>query len=328
MPHPVPETDKRRAAEAEAEADGTEDPASAREGFREPEATFAAVFRQALRRRGLPLERIRDHLRAQQISVSLATLSHWQRGRSQPEKAQSLRAVDALEPLLDLPTGALRSLLGPHRPRGGARPPDPAAARGVFGEDSDVEQALGDAFAHFNAGLRALTVQETVCLDEHRAIRETSVTTVVQAVRDGVDHLGVVHFLDSPKSGTAALDVPGRPAPRIRFLEEMGCVAADIPLGRRLARTETAVIAYTLRAEGETSWQHERRVTVPLRAYLLHVRFDPRAVPAHCWGYRRERIGADPSHRHRTPLDDFHTTHLMPTRCVPGVYGIEWCWPD
>ncbi|MEI5035769.1 hypothetical protein RB201_33380 [Streptomyces sp. S1A(2023)] len=177
------------------------------------DATFAAVFRQALRRRGLPLERIRDHLRAQHISVSLATLSHWQRGRSQPEKAQSLRAVDALEPLLDLPTGSLRSLLGPHRPRGGARPPDPAAARGVFGEDSDVERALGDAFAHFNAGLRALTVQETICLDEHRTIRETSVTTVVQAVHDGVDHLSVVHFLDSPKAGTAVLSVPGSPEP-------------------------------------------------------------------------------------------------------------------
>ncbi|MGQ4715014.1 helix-turn-helix domain-containing protein [Streptomyces anulatus] len=324
MPHPLPDVDDPEAAEA---AEAAEDIETFEE-FSGADATFAAVFRQALRRRGLTLERIRDHLRAQQISVSLATLSHWQRGRSQPEKTQSLRAVDALEPLLDLPTGALRSSLGPHRPRGGVRPPDPAAARGVFGEDSDVEQALGDAFAHFNAGLRALTVQETVCLDERRAIRETSVTTVVQAVHDGVDHLGVVHFLDSPKAGTVALTAPGRPAPRIRFLEELGCVAADIPLGRRLARTETAVIAYTLRAEGGVSWQHERRVTVPLRAYLLHVRFHPEAVPTRCWGYRRERIGADPSHRHRTALDDFHTTHLMPARCVSGVYGIEWTWPD
>lgn len=292
------------------------------------DATFATVFRQALRRRGLPLERIRDHLRAQQISISLATLSHWQRGRSQPEKAQSLRAVDALEPLLGLPKGALRSLLGPHRPRGGTRPPDPATIRGVYGEGSDVEQALGDAFAHFNDGLRALTVQDTICLDEHRTVREISVTTVVQAVRDGVDHLGVVHFLDSPKAGTAVLSVAGGSAPRIRFLEELGSVAADIPFGRRLARTETAVVAYTLRYEGEVSWQHERRVTTALRAYLLHVRFHPRAVPSGCWGYHRTRIGADPCQRQPVPVDAFHTTHFLPTRCVPGVYGIEWAWPD
>ncbi|MEU1146209.1 hypothetical protein ACFYO9_16745 [Streptomyces sp. NPDC005863] len=291
------------------------------------DATFATVFRQALQQRGLPLERIRDHLRAQQITVSLATLSHWQRGRSQPERAQSLRAVDALEPLLHLPAGTLRSLLGPHRPRGGPPPLDPAVARTVYGENSDVEQALGDAFPRFNEGLRPLTIQETVSLDEHRSIHETSITTVVQAVRDAVQHLTVVHFLDSPKAGTVELAVPYGPPPRMRFLPELGCVAADIPLGRQLARTETAVVAYTLRAASDISHQHERRVTTPLRAYLLQVRFHPRALPASCWSYHRRQIGAEPQHRHRTTLDTFHTTHLLPTHCRPGVYGIEWEWP-
>ncbi|MFD6437368.1 hypothetical protein [Streptomyces venezuelae] len=293
-----------------------------------PDTTFATVFRRALQQRGLPLERIRDHLRAQQITVSLATLSHWQRGRSQPERAQSLRAVDALEPLLNLPTGTLRSLLGPHRPRGGPPPVDPTVARTVYGENSDLEQALGDAFPQFNEGLRPLTVQETVSLDEHRSIHETSITTVVQAVRDAVEHLTVVHFLDSPKAGTVDLAVPYGPPPRSRFLPELGCVAADIPLGRQLARTETAVVAYTLRAASDVSHQHERRVTTPLRAYLLHVRFHPLALPAGCWSYQREQIGAEPRHRRRTALDAFHTTHLLPTHCRPGVYGIEWEWPD
>ncbi|MFH8562478.1 hypothetical protein [Streptomyces sp. NPDC017988] len=293
-----------------------------------PDTTFATVFRQALQQRGLPLERIRDHLRAQQITVSLATLSHWQRGRSQPERVQSLLAVDALEPLLNLPTGTLRSLLGPHRPRGGPPPHDPAAARKVLGENSDVEQALGDAFPHFNEGLRALTIHETVNLDEHRSIHETSIVTAVQAVRGGVQHLTVVHFLDSPKAGTVELTVPGGTPPRIRFMPELGCVAADIPLGRRLARTETAVVAYTLRSASDVSHQHERRVTTPLRTYLLHVRFHPRAVPASCWSYHREQIGAEPRHRHRSTLDAFHTAHLLPAHCSPGVYGIEWKWPE
>ncbi|MYX72612.1 hypothetical protein [Streptomyces sp. SID3915] len=294
----------------------------------DPGVTFATVFRDALRQRGLPLERVRDHLRAQQITVSLATLSHWQRGRSQPEKAQSLRAVDALEPLLNLPAGSLRSLLGPHRPRGGTPPHDPAAVRHVYGEDSDVEQALGDAFPHFNAGLRQLVVHESVSLDEHRSIDETSVTTVVRAVRDDVRHLSVVHFLDAPKAGTVDLTVRDGPAPRIRFLPELGCVAADIPLGRQLARTETAVVGYTLRSSAGVSHQHERRITAPLRTYLLHVRFHPLAVPSNCWGYHRTQIGAEPRHRHRVALDASHTTHLLPAQCTPGVYGIEWSWPD
>ena len=69
----------------------------------DPEVTFADVFRDALRRRGLSLERVRHRLQTQGIGISLATLSYWQRGRSQPERAKSLRAVDALEEILALP---------------------------------------------------------------------------------------------------------------------------------------------------------------------------------------------------------------------------------
>ncbi|MFH8370666.1 hypothetical protein [Streptomyces sp. NPDC018031] len=294
-----------------------------------PDTTFASVFRQALRRRRLSLERIRDHLQAHDITVSLATLSYWQSGRSQPEKPQSLRAVDALEPLLGLPTGTLSSLLGPRRPRGWAPPHDPAAIRGVYGENSDVEQVLGEAFPHFNADLRRLVVQEAVNVNEHRFIDETRVTTVVRAVRSGVRHLTVIHSLDSPKAETIDLTVPYGPAPAIRFLPEVDCVAADIPLGRRLAVNETAVVEYTLRSRADgLSRQHDRRVTTPLRAYLLHVRFHPRALPSSCWHYYRRQLDGEPQRRHRATLDDFHTTHLLPAKCTPGVYGIEWTWPD
>ncbi|MBH5333378.1 helix-turn-helix transcriptional regulator [Streptomyces pactum] len=293
------------------------------------DATFATVFRQALRRRGLSLERVRDHLRSHGISVSPATLSYWQSGRSQPEKAQSLRAVDALEPLLGLPAGTLRSLLGPRRPRGWAPPHDPVAVRGVYGENSDVERVLGAAFPHFNAGLRRLVVHETVNVNEERFIDETRVTTVVRAVRSGAEHLTVIHSLDFPKAETIDLTVPYGPAPPVRFLPEVDCVAADIPLGRRLAVNETAVVEYTVRYSATgISYQHERRVPTPQKAYLLHVRFHPRALPSNCWHYYRRQLGGEPQRRHRVGLDAFHTTHLLPAKCVPGVYGIEWTWPD
>ncbi|CAM5410294.1 hypothetical protein SALBM135S_01433 [Streptomyces alboniger] len=214
--------------------------------LRSPEATFALVFRQALRDRGLSLERICDRLHAQGISVSPATLSHWQRGRSQPERPQSLRAIDALEPMLGLRPGTLRSLLGPHRPRGRALPHDPAAVRGVYGEKSDLEQALGDAFLYFNSDTQALVTHETVTLDEHRSIREITVTTVLRAVQDGARQLAVVHFLDALP--TDAVDIVvryGELADR-RFLPELRSVMADISFGRPLARNDTAVVEYTV----------------------------------------------------------------------------------
>ncbi|MFI0237836.1 hypothetical protein [Streptomyces sp. NPDC016845] len=292
------------------------------------ETNFALTLRDALRRRGLPLERICGRLQEQGITVSVATLSHWQRGRSQPERMKSLQAVDALEPLLGLRSGTLRSLLGPHRPRGRSLPLDPAAARCVYGDASDLEQALGEAFAHFNADTQLLMSHETVTLDARRSIRETAVTSVVRAVTDGARHLTVVHFLDALPIDDVDIFVRNGEMTGRKLLPDLRSVVADISFGRPLARNETAVVEYTLRI-GPTpavSHSHERRIRDPLRTYLLHVRFDPLALPTRCHYSYRERLGVEPRQRHRVELDASHTAHLLPAKCPPGVYGLEWEW--
>ncbi|MEV0122259.1 helix-turn-helix transcriptional regulator [Streptomyces sp. NPDC050703] len=295
---------------------------------RAPEATFAAVLRQALRQRGLSLERVCDRLHAQGISVSPATLSHWQRGRSQPERPQSLRAIDALEPMLGLSPGTLRSLLGPHRPRGRALPHDPAAVRGVYGERSDLEQALGEAFPHFNSDTQALVTHETVTLDEHRSIREMTVTTVLRAVRDGARQLTVVHFLDALPDDAVDVVVRNGELTGRRFVPELRSVLADISFGRPLARNDTAVVEYTVHIGPSltASTSHERRIRGSLRTYLLHVRFHPLATPSSCHYFYRERLDGEARQRHRVLLDTSHTAHLLPAKCPPGVYGLEWQW--
>lgn len=75
---------------------------------------FAVSLRAAIRARGLGLERIRYRLRARGTPVSLATLSHWQSGRCQPERPESLAALAALEEILEVPRGSLTGLLARH----------------------------------------------------------------------------------------------------------------------------------------------------------------------------------------------------------------------
>jgi len=82
------------------------------------EREFADVLRAAIQARGLGLERIRERLLVQGVSVSMATLSYWQSGRSRPERRDSLAAVALLEEVLELPVGTLSGSLGPPRPRG------------------------------------------------------------------------------------------------------------------------------------------------------------------------------------------------------------------
>jgi hypothetical protein len=78
---------------------------------------FAAALRAAIRARGLGLERIRYRLRGRGVSISLATLSHWQSGRCRPERPESLLALCHIEEVLEVPSGSLTNLLGPPRSR-------------------------------------------------------------------------------------------------------------------------------------------------------------------------------------------------------------------
>ncbi len=68
--------------------------------------SFADVLRLAIDARGLSLERITDHLAGRGVSVSAATLSYWQSGRSVPGRKSSLAALPHLEAVLGLPVRA------------------------------------------------------------------------------------------------------------------------------------------------------------------------------------------------------------------------------
>ncbi|NVI92824.1 helix-turn-helix domain-containing protein [Actinomadura sp. BRA 177] len=69
---------------------------------------FAGALRQAVQASGLTLERIRHRLGRRGLTVSVATLSYWQRGRSRP---RSRTVVVALEEILQVPQGTLTDLL-------------------------------------------------------------------------------------------------------------------------------------------------------------------------------------------------------------------------
>ncbi|MCP9954460.1 hypothetical protein LUX33_42755 [Actinomadura madurae] len=95
---------------------------------------FAGALRQAVQASGLTLDRIRHRLGRQGLTVSVATLSYWQRGRSRP---RSRTVVVALEEILQVPPGSLTELLDDPAAEAvavrGARP-GPAPGRAATGE--------------------------------------------------------------------------------------------------------------------------------------------------------------------------------------------------
>lgn len=72
---------------------------------------FHLALRAALAVRGLPLQRVQHHLAHRGIKVGVTSLSYWQQGARRPQRPESLRAVRALEDVLELPGNSLIRLL-------------------------------------------------------------------------------------------------------------------------------------------------------------------------------------------------------------------------
>lgn len=291
---------------------------------------FAEALRAALRTRGLPLDRVRARLVEQGMGVSLSTLSYWQSGRSQPERESSLRVVDALESILELPTGALRGLVGPHRPRG--HPTDKGAVeafRQAMGARSPVRHALGAEFCHLNQHVYPLLLTSYITLDETRSIASTSRRVVLRARRDGVDRWTVVHVQSETDSGPPEVRVRFGRLGSVRFLPDVRVTVAEILFGHTLRRHDTAVVEYdTVRAPSRTPATHyEQNLREGTRESLIHVTFHPSALPVTCNRYWRNAFESEPHHVHPTTLDTSFSAHMLAGRKRGPWHGISWKWP-
>ena len=106
---------------------------------------FSAALHLAIEDRGVRLEEIQRQLAAAGVNLSVTTLSYWRRGRSRPERPESLKAVRLLERILALPEESLMAQLGPRRPRGRwlTRPPGTIEVDRLFSDGVSVARAIG-----------------------------------------------------------------------------------------------------------------------------------------------------------------------------------------
>ncbi|MGW4274711.1 hypothetical protein ACWEGQ_20645 [Streptomyces seoulensis] len=257
------------------------------------------------------------------------TLSHWQRGRSQPERHQSLLAVTEIEAILGTPRGHLRNLLSPRRPRGRAVAADSGVSEAmsrILTPGAPLEKILGAAAYRFNEHLVSLSVHETVHLDAYGCIARYTVSHVVRATRDGVRRLTAHHNLDDPATPSVQVTVGCGRLEALLFRQELASAVIDIGFGRELRRGDTAIVEYALDVgpRWNPSDHHERTLPVPVRQYLLHVFFHPRNPPPAVYGYYRHSSRAARENVRPLALDASHSVHILPAKCRPGIYGVCW----
>ena len=296
-----------------------------------PEA-FAVGLHAAIEASGLSLYTLQQQLAARGATVSVTTLSYWRRGRSQPERQVSLRAVALLEELLGLPEQSLSGLLGTPRLRGrwAAQRQKPEVRRfdELWPDDPWLLGVLEELDAPPPDSLERLSVHDSYHLDAQRGQYLLRVRQVVRATTDRVSRCMVGFQTKEAREDPAVFNlVRNARVGRLRHRPDSGFVLAELLLDTPLNTGDTAVFDYELLLRnGEPATNADRRFATPAREYVLQVHFDPAAVPAHCYHY--ERDCGDSEDRLRRPLwiGPSGTAHVVALDLPPGVVGIRWEW--
>ncbi|MGW6932790.1 hypothetical protein ACWGE0_22230 [Lentzea sp. NPDC054927] len=290
---------------------------------------FAEALAKAVEASGLSLERIQHHLELRGVQVSLSTLSYWRRGRSRPERPESLVAVAALEEILKLAPGALTGSLGDKRPRG--RWVERAAAlEGIWQEaaiDLGRELARVDKLLPYPA--KYLTVRDVAVIGPDRREIEMRTSSVIEAFEDGVDRILVARTADDTDHSPGEIFAQKScRIGRVRSDADNKLIVAEVILDRVLRAGETALVDLRYTSDpGADSVSADRRFVRAQRDYVLEVEFHPGAVPARCHSFMRTEPGAPDVETGELWIGTTASAHLVVREAQAGVvYGIKWEW--
>ncbi|MFD5244409.1 multiprotein-bridging factor 1 family protein [Amycolatopsis sp. NPDC058340] len=289
---------------------------------------FADALREAIRVRGLSLERLRDHLRARGVSITAATLSYWQSGRSRPERRDSVLGLRHLEQVLEIPPGSLTALLGPPRARGRW----PARADGLpeigryWPDRTRIDSAVSEVDTRWDERLTRISQHDVVFVGPGQEELSFQSRQVLRAEADGPDRWVVIVHIDEhdhPLPEVTALRGcrPGRSV----LHPEDGLLVTELLFERPLAKGETVITEHTLvnSAPFPHATNYERKFRLPTREYVLEIRFSPGVLPVRC--RRRSAQDGQPADSSEVlPVGD--SVHGVALNFGPGRFGFEWDW--
>jgi hypothetical protein len=328
---PVPGADPADGAGSDADAVRANSPVDAELARLLRTGPFPEALRAAVAASGLSLDRIQDRLIRRGRTVSVATLSSWQSGRYRPERATSLAVLASLEEVLGLAPESLSALLGPPRPRGRRLPAasDDRGLAATFAAVTDIGSALRQVDARWDESLTRLSTHCRLELDEHGRERSLHSRLLIRAECDGPDRW-ITGF---------QREDPG-PAPRLRVAAPhrvgrvvenrgSGLLVAEVLFDRPLRRGDVIILEYTHehRSPRPCSTVMQTTLHVPVREYVMEVRFDPAALPESCHSFRTADLdeASRPQERLLRP-DAVGSVLAVALSAGPCRLGVRWDW--
>ncbi|GAA3891701.1 hypothetical protein GCM10023084_50530 [Streptomyces lacrimifluminis] len=291
---------------------------------------FHVALRAAISARGLPLQRVQHHLRRYGVKVGVTSLSYWQQGARRPQRPESLRAVRALEEILQLPDESLIRLLSRDDEHAGTQRPAGRSYRSLVEASGILEQLLTELEAPLDGGLHTLGLHEQVQIGTHRELLAREAHHIVRAHLDGTDRFVAVHHGD-PGSTPDRMSVHALEncrTGRIRRHHDTGVLVAELLFDTRLRAGDTFLFRYAVEdGTAGVSREYVRGFGVAGGQYALQVRFDEGSLPVRCHRFAQHSAAAPRSGRQDLPVSARHrSVHLVEPRLRPGILGIAWDW--
>lgn len=292
---------------------------------------FATALRAALDASGLGLESVQRRLAQRGVSISVATLSYWQTGARTPGRRASLEVVAHLEALLGLPGGELVSRVPAPRPRGPVAPRTDEVTLPRFAARDVVRRITETVENPDSLLLGRISHHDEVVIGADRRLASARSRIVGRAEADGLTGMGITQFLDDHTAGTPRLIVHGGGSVGHEIVDHDHRVVGvrldyDVPL----RRGDAVLIDYELGTEGagprDTSY--DASCSLPVREYLLVVKFRTDDVPARVESYQLHGDGTPLHPRRRVQPDHRGHAVLLALDCPPGTVGMAWSWDD
>ncbi|MET8026126.1 hypothetical protein [Streptomyces avermitilis] len=291
---------------------------------------FHVALRTAIAARGLPLQRVQHHLSRYGVKVGVTSLSYWQQGARRPQRPESLRAVRALEEILQLPDESLIRLLATADEQSGADRPGSRSYRSLVEASGVLERLFAELGSPLDGGLHTLGHHERVRIGAHRELLGRDSHHIVRAHKDGVDRYVAVHHGDpgcAPER-MAVRALENCRTGRVRRHHETGVLVAELLFDTRLRSGDTFLFRYGFDdGTAGVSSEYVRGFGFPGGQYALQVRFDEAALPVRCHRFTQHSAAAPRSGRQELPLSGQHrSVHLVESRVRSGIVGIGWDW--
>ncbi|MET7908573.1 hypothetical protein ABZS98_09890 [Streptomyces avermitilis] len=291
---------------------------------------FHVALRTAIAARGLPLQRVQHHLSRYGVRVGVTSLSYWQQGARRPQRPESLRAVRALEEILQLPDESLIRLLATAEEQPGADRPGSRSYRSLVEASGVLERLFAELGSPLDGGLHTLGHHERVRIGAHRELLGRDSHHIVRAHKDGVDRYVAVHHGDpgcAPER-MAVRALENCRTGRVRRHHETGVLVAELLFDTRLRSGDTFLFRYGFDdGTAGASCEYVRGFGFPGGQYALQVRFDEAALPVRCRRFTQHSAAAPRSGRQELSLSGQHrSVHLVEPRVRSGIVGIGWDW--